>query len=222
MASYDDYEPEKIIEKIFINLFNSLFSDSEYGSANYWEERYKKEDTTYEWFLSWEIIYPQISEFINYPISKILNIGCGNSPMSYDMLNSFNKINEIISIDISNIVIEQMKNKYKNNEKLKWETMDCTKLNFPSEYFDLIIDKGTIDALYCCKDFRQQISQTIEEINKVLKHQSKYISISYGKQELRSDFIENCKQCFELQSIITISASEEHERTHYAYIFYKS
>jgi hypothetical protein len=27
--------------------------------------------------------------------------------------------------------------------------MDCTNMKFPSDYFDLIIDKSTIDALLC-------------------------------------------------------------------------
>ena len=220
MASFDDYEPQKVIEKIFVNLFNSLFGDSEYGSANYWEERYNSESTTYEWFLSWELIYPHIIEYLQYPINQILNIGCGNSTMSYDILKTFPNIDTIINIDISNIVICQMKEKYKQESQLQWKQMDCRNLSFSKETFELVVDKGTIDALYCCHDCSHQINECISEIHKVLKHCGKYICISYGKEELRNHFLESCQRFFELQSVVPISI-ESTEKTYYVYIFNK-
>jgi hypothetical protein len=32
---------------------------------------------------------------------------------------------------------------------MKWDVMDCRDLKYKDEYFDLIIDKSTIDALLC-------------------------------------------------------------------------
>ena len=70
---------------------------------------------------------------------------------------------DVINIDISDSVVEQMKKlaakKNKNmtckidkiNEfrsfLLKVLEMDATNMTFDSEYFDVIIDKGTLDAL---------------------------------------------------------------------------
>jgi hypothetical protein len=32
---------------------------------------------------------------------------------------------------------------------MKWETMDCRDLHYSDEFFDMVIDKSTIDALLC-------------------------------------------------------------------------
>ena len=221
LASHDDFQPEKLIETVFINLFNSLFSDTEYGSSNYWEERYKKEDSSYDWFLEWNDIYPFVSSYLSYPIHNCLNIGAGNSTMSSDMLSLSKDIQSVMSIDISDIVIKQMKEKYKDEKRLLWETMDCTKLCFPNDSFDFVVDKGTIDALYCCKDFKEKIEQTVKEIQRVLKKQSVYICISYGNEEVRKDFIEISKKSLILTKIIPITHKEERKGLHYAYVFTK-
>ena len=48
------------------------------------------------------------------------------------------------------MVIEQMRKR--NEEKrplLKWDVMDVREMTYDSNFFDLIIDKSTIDALLC-------------------------------------------------------------------------
>ena len=42
--------------------------------------------------------------------------------------------------------------KGRNEEKrpiMKWDVMDCREMTYKNEFFDLIIDKSTIDALLC-------------------------------------------------------------------------
>ena len=58
----------------------------------------------------------------------------------------------VYNIDISPVVIEQMslRNSIKRPE-LKWEVMDVRNMSYLSNFFDLIIDKSTIDALLCGK-----------------------------------------------------------------------
>jgi ubiquinone/menaquinone biosynthesis C-methylase UbiE len=49
----------------------------------------------------------------------------------------------LINIDISDVVVHQMLEK----SRLDYLLMDATRMNFKSQSFDLVIDKGTFDAL---------------------------------------------------------------------------
>ena len=55
----------------------------------------------------------------------------------------------IYNIDISNVVIRQMKQRNNLLENMKYEVMDATDLKYQDNYFDAIIDKATIDTLLC-------------------------------------------------------------------------
>jgi 2-polyprenyl-3-methyl-5-hydroxy-6-metoxy-1,4-benzoquinol methylase len=56
---------------------------------------------------------------------KILMVGCGNSKLSSQMYQ--NGYKNIINIDISPTVIEQMKQLF---PQMAWEVMDATKMAF--------------------------------------------------------------------------------------------
>lgn len=62
--------------------------------------------------------------------------------------------NSITNIDISEVVIEQMKRAHKN---CVWRTMDATAMDFNSEEFSVILDKGTLESLHLirCGNSRQ-------------------------------------------------------------------
>jgi hypothetical protein len=69
---------------------------------------------------------------------------------------------EITNIDISDVVIEKMRAQYQETHpglkctrplyKNVGLTMDATHMTFPSNSFDLVIDKGTYDALLVYHD----------------------------------------------------------------------
>ena len=52
----------------------------EYGKADYWDERYKANDTTFDWYVSYEPL-KEILAPLAKPDSKVLVVGCGNSRM---------------------------------------------------------------------------------------------------------------------------------------------
>ena len=62
---------------------------------------------------------------------------------------------EILNIDISESVIEQMKSISieKGQTEMRWEVMDATDMNtIKDQSYDCVIDKGTLDALISGKD----------------------------------------------------------------------
>ena len=211
----EDPKRELTVESIMERLVKSLVGE-DYGEAEYWENRYKAEEEQYEWFLPWS----QTIEFIEKYVREAhiaLNLGCGNSRMSEEMLNS--GIDCVMSIDISPTVIDQMKRKYEKQPKLKWQVMDCSKLDFDDESFDLVVDKGTLDALYCSSSSKEIVPKTLSEIRRVLKKNGFFIDISFGSPASRTQL--TTFDSLVLVTVIEISNPRCQSRLNYAYVFKK-
>ena len=121
---------------------------AQYGRPEYWEDRYQKDEESFDWYQKWEQLKPYIEKAIPNKKGIILNAGCGNSTLAEDMYeDGFDKI---INIDISNTVIRSMVDKYKDRYPLMpYKIMDVKNLGFPEHSFEAIIDKGCFDAVLC-------------------------------------------------------------------------
>lgn len=217
LMNENDPKYETTVESILERLVRCLVSD-EYGEAEYWDQRYSESPEEYEWFMSFKYIFPFFKEYVE-PNKIALNEGCGNSPMPLEMIElGFSKV---INIDISNILIQQMKSKYENNSNLEWFTMDCTKLSFENNYFDYVFDKGTIDALYCSSDSVQLISKTMDEVERVLKFNGFYFVISFGDLKSRSFIINYNSNNLSFYKSIQIENPKNESVSNYIYIFQK-
>eukprot|EP00356_Strombidium_inclinatum_P012707 CAMPEP_0170490806 /NCGR_PEP_ID=MMETSP0208-20121228/9574_1 /TAXON_ID=197538 /ORGANISM="Strombidium inclinatum, Strain S3" /LENGTH=94 /DNA_ID=CAMNT_0010766261 /DNA_START=292 /DNA_END=576 /DNA_ORIENTATION=- len=67
-----------------------------------------------------------------------------------------------------------------------YEVMDVCDLKYPDNYFDVVIDKSTIDAILCGDNAFLNTAIMLKEGQRVLKVDGKYIAISYGKPSTRS------------------------------------
>ena len=156
-----------------------------YGDVKYWEERYKNSEyQTFDWLEN----YPTLKEIItslNIPkeSGKILNLGCGNSEFSENMYDD--GYHNIKNIDISHNVINLMKERSKNRPEMTYEVMDVRDIKYEDNYFDLAIDKSTIDALLCGDDAFINVAKMIKEVQRVLKVGGYYMIISYGTPDNR-------------------------------------
>ena len=82
---------------------------SDYGSPQYWDDRYKESEKPFDWYFGWKRLSKEIEHHFSSS-DEVLVLGCGNSEMSADMLDD--GFPRITSIDISPSVIVQMKEKY--------------------------------------------------------------------------------------------------------------
>ena len=165
----------------------------------------------------YETIKPIIDGLEIKKTGKVLNIGCGNSELSEKMYDD-GYVNNY-SIDICENVIEDMKLRNKNRKGIIFETMDVMNMSYPDEYFDLIIDKSTIDALLCGDHSFINTAKMTKEVSRVLKTGGIYCIISYGTPENRVFHLERDHLGFDVK-IFTIKReeSDEEEKLHYAYI----
>jgi SAM-dependent methyltransferase len=158
----------------------------DYGKAEYWDERYKANDTTFDWFVSFDALKEIILPYTTAKADcKVLVVGCGNSRLSPQLYDC--GVQQVINIDISEVVIGQMRSRYREMDKMVWARMDATRLDFPDASFDVVIDKGTIDSLLCGSNSFHNVYQMNRQISRVLKRGGKYISITYGQPDTRID-----------------------------------
>jgi EEF1A lysine methyltransferase 4 len=69
---------------------------------------------------------------------------------------------------------------------MKYEVMDVRDITYPDQYFDIALDKSTIDALLCGDNAYLNTAKMMNEVQRVLKTDGYYIGISYGKPENRA------------------------------------
>lgn len=131
----------------------------DYGSVEYWNNRYHCEREPFDWLFSYDdvkIIFDQLIESKN---EEILMVGCGNAPLSPDMFKDGYK--NLLNTDLSPVVIDIMKKEFPDQ---KWEVMDAMDTNFKSNSLKYIIDKSLIDTLMCAPESRTQLKKMMDEI----------------------------------------------------------
>jgi SAM-dependent methyltransferase len=195
---------------------DSSIPPKDYGSSAYWDTRYENHPTPFDWYQDWSDLHTILKDFFN-PTQLVLNIGCGNSRMSTEMSESFKLV---INIDISSVVIRQMEASTPNQEKLRWFTMDCTDMTFEDGIFDLVFDKGTLDALFCGDEAMEKVEQTLEEVYRVLRPNGLFFEITYGKPEFRFPIFRGNGRNWEIRDPMIVQ-DQERNMVHYVYVFQK-
>merc|ERR1739844_51125 len=101
----------------------------------------------YDWYTNYDCLSDIITKYF-HPNEELLHVGCGNSDLPEKMVLS--GLGPITNIDISPHVIKSMEARYCNTsyqDKLKWLCGDAENMNFPSQAFKGILDKGTLDSV---------------------------------------------------------------------------
>ena len=76
----------------------------------------------------------------------MLNVGAGNSRLSEEMFEE--GYSSITNVDISNVCVKAMKEKYKEKgDNFKYLLMDVKAMDFPEASFDAVVDKATFDSV---------------------------------------------------------------------------
>lgn len=112
----------------------------------------------------------------------ILVIGCGNSDFSADFYDV--GYTNITNVDFSENVIRTMAIRNALRDKMSWRVMDMTSLvGIPDSSFDVVFDKGALDALMSesTDEVRSSATSMFAEISRVLKPGGKYICVSLAE-----------------------------------------
>jgi len=195
-----------------------------YGDKAYWDQRYHDDarlGANYEWYFDYNslkskrLLEPFLSRTAGSSTPAILEVGCGNSDLCHALWQE--GFTNVTAVDISDVVINQMKEKYPDCG-VNFLVMDCRlEIALPSASLDLIIDKGATDTICCDRDGPDNLVQMNLEIFRVLKDGGTYCVFSYGTPETREKFWKKKG----LRWTISHESLENHETKYFRYIMTK-
>ncbi|XP_050546254.1 eEF1A lysine and N-terminal methyltransferase homolog [Daktulosphaira vitifoliae] len=163
---------------IYVNMSLIPEKNSDFSKPEYWNSFFTKREATFEWYGSYSNLKRLLTKYIGTK-DIILVAGCGNSNLSLNLyLDGFTCLT---SIDNSEVVITNMKKKHKSKYPgLTYEVKNILDTKYPDEKYNVIIDKGTLDALMP-DDEVESLSRVMEmfnEMKRTLKFGGRYICIS--------------------------------------------
>ncbi|KAJ4846031.1 hypothetical protein Tsubulata_002546 [Turnera subulata] len=111
---------------------------------------------------------------------QILVPGCGNSRLSEHLYDAGYK--EITNVDFSKVVISDMlRRNVRDRPGMLWRVMDMTAMQFAEKSFDVVLDKGGLDALMEPELGPKLGDQYLSEVKRVLKLQGKFICLTLAE-----------------------------------------
>ncbi|GAM21347.1 hypothetical protein SAMD00019534_045220, partial [Acytostelium subglobosum LB1] len=194
----------------------------EFGDKEYWDERYEKDKKGrphFDWYHGWYTLEPFLSKYLKRE-DCIMMLGCGNSKLGEDLND--NHYTNIVNIDFSEVLIEDMKQRTQGRTGLEYITMDGRHMTFANESFDSVFDKGTIDAVMCSDDDNSNARMMIAEVARVLRPGGFFIVMTYGSPESRLPILDvpSLGWTVHLRLVGTHSEANINE-CHYVYIMHK-
>ncbi len=103
-----------------------------------------------------EAFYEFASKYVENKI--VLDAGCG-SAFGSSVLSRKGK--KVIGIDIKPDLIDWARNRY-TDKNLNLQCMDCTNMEFPDEYFDIIVCNELLEHLENYKEFLREVTRTLK------------------------------------------------------------
>ena len=99
-----------------------------------------------------------------------------------------------------------MTERNRHREGMIYEVMDVRDITYPDGYFDVAIDKSTIDALLCGDDAYLNVAKMMKEVQRVVRNDGYYVAISYGKPENRAYHFERDHLSFNMKQYVLYPA----------------
>ena len=156
-----------------------------FGDPEFWESFYaKKAGSPFEWFCTYDQARSLLAKQIK-PSDRLLHVGCGTSALGNKLF--CDGYRQICNVDLDASAIAQMKSLYPEEQ---YQVASVLQLPFPDEAFDLVLDKGTIDAVI----FQQEgnVEVMISELDRVLRPGGRIIQISDDAPEWRVELVKDC------------------------------
>eukprot|EP01025_Chloroclados_australasicus_P000130 TRINITY_DN10066_c0_g1_i5.p2 TRINITY_DN10066_c0_g1~~TRINITY_DN10066_c0_g1_i5.p2 ORF type:complete len:255 (-),score=11.75 TRINITY_DN10066_c0_g1_i5:169-933(-) len=169
-----------------------------YCSAEYWDSRFKEEDQR-EWCQQYEDFKYLLEPHLQ-PDFIILIVGCGNSNLGKQLVEA--GYPHVVNCDISPNVLHKMNLRMRRDinstQQMDWICCDMLQLPFRYNWFDIIIEKGTLDVWFTESSAwnvtlkaEQRMQRTLDNIFSMLKIGGKFVSITFTDPYFRMKYYQN-------------------------------
>mmetsp|Transcript_69710 Transcript_69710/g.130112 ORF Transcript_69710/g.130112 Transcript_69710/m.130112 type:complete len:378 (+) Transcript_69710:31-1164(+) len=163
-----------------------------YGDASYWDDRFRTQDKgMYKdriddrgsgWLCGYEGPLQQTLHAITEGDKnlKVLNLGCGVDRLSEDIYAD--GYENLLSVDASPSAIQEMRDRTaKTMPKAQWEVENALSMRIPSSDVDVVVDKGTLDAILAGPYPILSAAAVLAEVQRVLPVGGMYVLVSHGR-----------------------------------------
>ena len=185
-------------------ILRSSAPSFDFSAPSEWETFYKEHSEILEWHSS--VPLERIASYVPHgtdhsPPFEILMVGCGNSRLPATLLARKSNL-KIILLDTSQTCLDQLQGIYGNTvEYVCGNAIQLDRLfgspnmaTAASKKFDMIIDKGLSDALFCSEGWNDPIEELYRSAANVLKANGKYLLVSYRLPSSTKEFLSEVGQ----------------------------
>ncbi|KAJ3697307.1 hypothetical protein LUZ61_001012 [Rhynchospora tenuis] len=165
----------------------------DFTSKENWDNFFSLRGTgdSFEWYADWPELKQPLLSHLSVPsdsdssldLVEILVPGCGSSRLSEFIYDA--GFRHITNVDFSKVVISDMLRRYvRSRPEMKWRIMDMTNLQFSDKVFDIVLDKGGLDALMEPEVGTTLGSKYLKEVKRVLKDGGKFICLTLAESHV--------------------------------------
>ncbi|CAG0892207.1 unnamed protein product [Cyprideis torosa] len=148
---------------------------SEFSTVDYWTEFYANRDA-FEWYGDFHTLCEMIVKHIKKE-NEILMAGCGNSELSAHMFDQGWR--RIVNVDFNPGIIKMMRSRHERSRpQMKWYCMDLSNLDLDPQSFDVVVDKGTLDAIFSHEENESQAAAYLHEMHRILRPGGRFLIVS--------------------------------------------
>ncbi|RLN26968.1 hypothetical protein BBJ28_00010980 [Nothophytophthora sp. Chile5] len=173
----------------------------DFRKQEYWDGFFRKRgDRAFEWYGDYATLRGALHALLALPSDapssllrrltaqvRVLVVGCGNSALSADL--AADGFSDLMSVDFSERVIDEMRRKHPT---LRWEVMDMTDMAaFQPASFDLVLDKGALDALMAedTVEIKTDATRMLREVRRVLAPGGRYCCVTMAQDFILSHLL---------------------------------
>lgn len=154
-------------------------SEKTFGRKEYWQDVYRNNNQDFSWYAEWQDLEPFVREWADVD-DIILLPGVGTDPLMMKLYHE--NYQNLWAYDYASESIAYWKRRLDPSVKIDLQTADARDLPYRDEQFDVILDKGTFDAVYLAGDSSQEriviLEEALVEVDRVLKPGGTFWSLS--------------------------------------------
>ncbi|KAI4372825.1 hypothetical protein MLD38_011009 [Melastoma candidum] len=164
---------------------------------------------SFEWYAEWPHLRPALLPLLSCE-SQILVPGCGNSRLSEHLYDDGFRC--ITNVDFSKVVISDMlRRNVRDRPDMRWRVMDMTDMQFSDEAFDVILDKGGLDALMEPEHGRKLGNKYLSEVKRILKPSGRFICLTLAEAHVLGLLFSNLRFGWKMDvHVILIKSANNH------------
>ncbi|KAL6885831.1 hypothetical protein ACP4OV_010092 [Aristida adscensionis] len=142
---------------------------------------------SFEWYAEWLHLEGPLLALLRGrdggAAAEILVPGCGSSALSERLYDA--GFHRITNVDFSRVVVADMLRRHaRARPEMRWRVMDMTDMQFVDGSFDIILDKGGLDALMEPEAGTNLGMKYLNEVKRILKSGGKFVCLTLAESHV--------------------------------------